>query len=81
MFVRRCSAGYSVITGLSYRKLKEAFPGIADYAIYTSPIDRFFTCGLGAAGRAPRLHHGRGRRRSAGKGERADSIYIKGERP
>lgn len=32
----------SVVTGLAYQKLTEAFPGIADCVVYTGPIDQLF---------------------------------------
>ena len=40
-------AGSTVVTGLSYQTLKEAFPEIADTIVYTGPIDQFFEYSLG----------------------------------
>ena len=39
--------GSSVATGLSYQKLEEAFPGIADHVVYTGPIDQLLEYSLG----------------------------------
>lgn len=39
--------GAGVVTGLSYQKLTEAFPDIADCVVYTGPIDQFFEYSLG----------------------------------
>ena len=36
-----------MVTGLSYQKLEEAFPDIADRVMYTGPIDEFFKYSLG----------------------------------
>lgn len=45
--VWRLLEGSSVTTGLSYQKLEEAFPGIADHVVYTAPIDQLFKYSLG----------------------------------
>lgn len=39
--------GTSVVTGLTYQMLDEAFPGIAEHVIYTGSIDQFFEYCLG----------------------------------
>lgn len=39
--------GASVVTGLSYQKLTETFPDIADCVVYTGPIDQLFEYSLG----------------------------------
>ena len=45
--IRTLLEGSSVATGLSYQKLEEAFPRIADCVIYTGPIDQLFEYSLG----------------------------------
>ena len=45
--IRRFLEGSSVAVGLSYQKLEEAFPGIADHVVYTGPIDQLFEYSLG----------------------------------
>lgn len=47
LLVRKLLEGCGVVTGLSYQKLEEAFPGIADCVVYTGPIDQFFEYSLG----------------------------------
>lgn len=45
--IRALLEGSSVAAGLSYQKLEEAFPGIADHVLYTGPIDQLFEYSLG----------------------------------
>lgn len=45
--IRTLLEGCGVVTGLSYQKLEEAFPGIADHVVYTGPIDQLFEYSLG----------------------------------
>lgn len=47
LLVRKLLAGSGVVTGLSYQKLEEAFPGIAAHVMYTGPIDQLFEYSLG----------------------------------
>lgn len=46
-FVEKLLEGSSVVIGLSYQKLIEVFPDIAERTIYTGPIDRLFEYSLG----------------------------------
>lgn len=39
--------GIPAVCGLSYQRLIQAFPDIADRVVYTGPIDEFFEYGLG----------------------------------
>ncbi len=45
--IRELLKGSSIVTGLSYQKLIEVFPDIAERTIYTGPIDEFFEYSLG----------------------------------
>lgn len=45
--IQKLLEGCGVVTGLSYQKLEEAFPGIADHVVYTGPIDQLFEYSLG----------------------------------
>jgi len=47
LLIEKLLEGSSIATGLSYQKLTEAFPDIADRVIYTGPIDEFFEYSLG----------------------------------
>ena len=39
--------GASVVTGMSYQSVADAFPKIAEHIVYTGPIDQFFQYKLG----------------------------------
>jgi len=45
--IKKLLEGSSVATGLSYQKLTEVFPDIADRVVYTGPIDQLFEYKLG----------------------------------
>lgn len=45
--VKNLLEGAAVVTGLSYQRLADAFPDIAEKIVYTGPIDQFFDYKLG----------------------------------
>jgi len=45
--IERLLKDIPVVTGVSYQKLTEAFPGITDWVLYTGGIDDFFEYSLG----------------------------------
>lgn len=46
-FIEKLLEGSSVVTGLSYQRLAEVFPDIAERTVYTAPIDQLFEYSLG----------------------------------
>lgn len=45
--IEKLLVGSSVVAGLSFQKLIEAFPNIAEHIVYTGPIDQLFEYRLG----------------------------------